>query len=136
MICKKRLSDVPVQLAPFQEYLDGMGCDFCDLVTMAEFVEPQIRIGLLDELLDDRDEADEITSRMVLPYPLIRICGNAISPEFFNETHGKLGRLIIPDPIYKTSRVLSNPKSSAVAVLYERNQRFKYLEIELSQDFF
>ena len=131
---QKRLSNVPVDLRKFEKELASVmhHYEFADLTTHAELYDPQGRIGLLDELAG-YDEADEITARMVLPFPVIFICGESISNRFYKDYQHKFGKLITPDKRDKTARVLSDPECNGVAVTFERDGKLHYIEMILTR---
>ncbi len=135
---KKRLSNVPVILEGFEEQL-GIG-GFGDLDTRAEFYNPQTRIMLLDDLVSP-DKADEITERMVIPYPIIYINGEGSSHNF-HKNHRDNFRLIVSDGRDKTARVFHNPYSrvsGSLAIIYKQKKtktkrNIHYIEMILTND--
>ncbi len=131
---QKTLSDVPVLLDEFEKYLKWeysvFQYELSDLTITAGFYNPEVKIYLLDELVN-LDEADELTERMVLPYPRIIINSAPLGKDFCRITRKKLDKLILPDKRDPTSRVLTSKNTGGVAVVYERENRIHYLEMLL-----
>ena len=130
---KERLSDVPVSFSPFEEYLKEHKCFLDDLNIRAKFFDPQMRILLLDDMFEF-EEADEITEKMALPYPIITINGLSAFDNFYRTTKKKLGKLILPDESDETAKVLHKPYSSASVILYERGDKMLYIEVHLNNN--
>jgi hypothetical protein len=129
------LSNVPVSL----EKLEGMlkekyDCSLAELVTRAEFVNPDMRLFLLDEFTE-QEEADAITERMSLPYPLICLSGQAISKDFYKKAKYNFGGLICPDERDLTAKVLSRKGVGGAAVIFEKGKKLEYIEIVLAKEF-
>lgn len=132
---QKRLSDVPILLNKFEEGLKGIDYDISDLITRAEFYDPPTRIVLLDEFVE-REEADSLTGRIVLPYPTIWINGEGVSDNFYEDAKNDLARfLVLPDKRDPTARILSAPDCGAATIIYERDKQLYYIEIILTKDF-
>jgi hypothetical protein len=131
---QKRISDVPVSLAPFEKYLKERNLDFSSLAMRAEFYDSQMREVLLDGLVE-RDKAYKLIERMILPYPKIIMDGSPISSDFYMHLQRNLGRLILPDKRDETAKVLSNRRCRGVAVIYERENRVHYLEMTFNGDY-
>ncbi len=131
---QERLSNVPVSLVEFEKYLredySKIQFEFSNLITRAELYNPVSSMGFLNELVE-QDEADNLTEKIVKPYPLLKIDSEPMSYHFHISTMKRLGELILPDKRDPTSRVLSRRGVSAVAVVYERKNKVNYLEIIL-----
>ncbi|MBN2053194.1 hypothetical protein JW756_06850 [Candidatus Woesearchaeota archaeon] len=131
-----RLSNVPVSLEKLEAMLkENYGVDVLCFTVKAEFVQPDMRISLLDELVENYEDADEITERMTLPYPLICLSGEFISKNFYKRVKYGFGKLIAPDARDQTARVLKKPGVGGVAVTFERDNKLEYIEIVLAKDF-
>lgn len=128
---QERLSNVPVDLSRFEDYLNHHGADFSCLLTRAEIEDPDMRLFLLDDLTDTSEEADDITERMELPYIILYVNGDGISNDFYKKTKKLLGQLIRPDVKDETTKVMHRPFSSGVAVIYERDEKLQYIEMYL-----
>jgi hypothetical protein len=132
---KKLLSDVPISLAKFEEYLKtNYNAEFTDfdLITNAELCTTDTKFFLLGEL--EIDEVYVIKKMINTPYPVININGEKLSEKFYDKTKKHLDKLILSnDP---KSKVLSRPDCSAVAIVYEDKEKNKkhYLEINLTRD--
>lgn len=131
---QKRLSNVPILFNKFEEELkEFYCCELSDLITRAEFYDPPMRIFLLDEFVE-HEEADSITEKMVLPYPIIYINGEGVSDNFYEDAKRDLARLVFPDKKDSTARVLSDLRCSGAAIIYERGKNLYYLEMILTKD--
>lgn len=127
---QERLRDVPVSLAGLQKELGWYRCDLSDTEISAEMYEPD-GILLLGEFVE-HEEAEAISARMVLPYPLITINTSPAHSKFFQRYRRHLGELILPEEGHPNARVLSEPSVCAVGIVFGRGNKLNYMEIILS----
>lgn len=126
---QKRLSDVPVLLPPFDDWFD-----WSDLIIRADFYDPEIRVDLLQDALGD-NEADEIIGNMLVPYPRIHIFGGSLSDHFYEDNQNRMGKVFQPNRRDSTARVIHSSHYHGCAVLFEREGRFNYIEILLTDTY-
>jgi len=134
----ERLSDVPISLDSFREYLkNGYGefeYSFADMKITAKLVEPQHGLFLIKELMEPI-EADDILTDAGYKVTEISIDSSPLSDDFYNATKHKLGELIVADENDPTAKVYSHPEISGVAVVYGKGDETKYIEIHLNEDY-
>lgn len=133
----EKLSDVPVYLRPFNRAIQKMheSCEISDMIIRAELYDPQ-GITILEELVDDRNEADEICERMVTPYPIITMNSDSLSKKFHKKYKHRLGELIYPILGDKSARVFSGPHVTGVVLTYEREEKIHRVDFFLVKNFF
>lgn len=125
---QNRLKEVPVSLARLGDELSKYSSDLSDTMTCAELYMPGGRLLFLDDFVS-HDEADEITTNMRLPYPLITINTSPVSEDFFKLYRRRLGELIIPAHEHPNAKILSNPRDSAVGIVFKRGRKLDYIEL-------
>ncbi len=142
-LLKARIKNVPISLVRLQMEID----DICKHETIetaldvrAELYQPDTRMYLLDELIRTRKEddyivvVDDICEKMLLPYPILTISGESFADDFTDAMDGKLGDIILPDPNYRSAKVMSHPDVSAVAITFERGKHIHYIEMVFTDE--
>ena len=148
---KKSLFNVPINISRFEKYLlDNFNAFPSELITRAELYTPDVRIPLLNELsafyprgniikrnMISGKRAEDITEKVVAPYPVISMSGENLSNKFYNKTRSNLKLLFSRGKKNKTTRMFVHPLGNAMGIVYkDSRENMHYLEIMITRDKF
>lgn len=126
---KERLVEVPVSVKGFNVDWQDYELDFTELESMAQLIHPEMRIDLLDDCLSE-EESDEIHMRIKLPYAKVWLSGEGAQEDFSKEHN--LDEIISAQ---KNSRVLKAPHYNTVGIVYEKDDKLRYIEVTLTDKY-
>jgi hypothetical protein len=136
-----RLKNVPVSLVDLEKMIKAKyNEDLSDLRVTSYLESTDMRILLLDDLTDSNDEADSITGRIIMPYPVVLMSGQNIGSYFYDQNKKDFGKLLVPDARDPDAKVLSHEGVPGVAVIFKRDKKsrdkkLEYIEIVLSKNY-